>query len=119
MKFHSAESVKALEYAAEKEKETEDFYRSLLNKVHNPGAINVLKSMVEDEVKHYSIIIRLLKETSEGEAPSVEMIQSDAAKVRLERSFTQLTLSNPEGSLEDASVRAILKKGLEIEREFQ
>ena len=117
MKFHSEESVKALEYAAGKELETEDYYRRLLNKVHHPGVISVLKSMVEDEKKHYTIVMKLLKETSEGKTPSVEIIQSDAAKLRLERSFSQSALSDPESFREDASVRDILKKGLEIEKE--
>jgi rubrerythrin len=117
MKFQSEESVKALEYAAEKELETEDFYRRLLNKVHHPGVITVLKSMVEDEKRHYAIVMKLLKETSEGKTPSVEMIRSDAAKIRLERSFSQSAMGDPERFQEDVTVPGILKKGMEIEKE--
>lgn len=117
MKFYSEESVKALEYAAEKELETEDFYRQTLNKVQNPGVINILKSLVEDEKKHYTIVMKLLKETSEGKPPSVEMIESDAAKVRLERSFSESSFRNEESIRKDATGLEILKKGLDIEIE--
>ncbi|MFA6470412.1 MAG: ferritin family protein [Candidatus Latescibacterota bacterium] len=117
MKFHSEESVKALEYAAKKEQETEDFYRQILNKVKNPGVVAILKSLAEDENKHYKIVIKLLKETGEGKSPSIEMIESDAAKVRLERSFSESSISDPESIREDATRLEILKKGLGIEVE--
>jgi rubrerythrin len=117
MKFHSKESVSALEYAANKELETENFYRQILDKINNPGAITILKGLVEDEKKHYAIVMRLLKETTEGNPPSIEMIESEAAKVRLERAFSESAIQGKEIGREDSSTLEILKKGLEIEIE--
>ena len=47
------------EFAMQKEKEGETFYRNLAAKVSNLGLKNILNMLAEDEVKHYDIFAKL------------------------------------------------------------
>lgn len=117
MELHSDESIRTLEYAAEREKETMNFYRSCIDRVDSPGTKEILRGLVDDERKHHDIFMRMLKKGTRGEIPPVETMHSEAAKVRLERAFTHHSIEDPKFVPERQDIRGILEKALEIEKE--
>ncbi|HZX09312.1 MAG TPA: ferritin family protein [Acidobacteriota bacterium] len=56
------------EYAMKLEKDGENYYRELAEKVENPGIKNILTMLADDEVKHYNIF----KNMSEKTEPSMQ-----------------------------------------------
>jgi rubrerythrin len=117
MEFTSSQSIRALHYAAEREMETRDFYRNCIERAVTPGTREILEGLVEDEQRHYDILLRLLKEVSAGVEPSPELIKTEAAKVRLERAFSQNATNDPNFQPERQNMRGILEKALEVEKE--
>ncbi len=117
MKFTNNHSIEALEYAAEHEVETRDFYRKCLEKASTPATREILSGLVEDEQRHHEILVKILKEANRGETPSVELMQTEAARVRLERAFSNTALDDPNFHPDRQNVRGILEKALEIEKD--
>lgn len=111
------DTLRVLEYALEREDETRDFYRSCLERTTADGVKEILGGLAGDEQHHHDILQRLLSDLQRGESPSVEMRHSEAAKVRLERAFTRMSLDDPDFAPEKQSVRGILDKALEVEKE--
>ena len=48
--------MEIFQFAKEKEKYSEDFYRQLAEKTDNKGLKNICKMLADEEVKHYKII---------------------------------------------------------------
>ena len=53
------------EFAMQKEKYSENYYRELAGKTGNKGLKNILNMLADDEVKHYKIVQQMRKETPE------------------------------------------------------
>jgi rubrerythrin len=117
MNLQNRDTTRVLEYAIEREIETRDFYRSCLERTNAEGVKEIFKGLVEDEQRHHDILQRLLYDITKGETPSVEMQQSEAARVRLERAFTRVSLDDPNFAPERQNVRGVLDKALEVEKE--
>ncbi|MHB9030764.1 MAG: ferritin family protein, partial [Candidatus Latescibacterota bacterium] len=95
MEFTGKQSVQALEYASERELETRDFYQQCLDKASTPGVREILSDLVQDEQRHHDILMRLLTEVNHGEEPSPELVKTEAARVRVERAFSNLSIEDP------------------------
>lgn len=53
------------QFAMEKEKYSEDYYRQLAEKTNNKGLKNICLMLVDEEMKHYKIVENMQKETIE------------------------------------------------------
>jgi rubrerythrin len=53
------------EFAMEKEKFSENYYRELAGKTGNKGLQNILKMLADEEAKHYKVVQQMRKETPE------------------------------------------------------
>ena len=53
------------EFAMEKEKFSENYYRELASKTGNKGLQNILKMLADEEAKHYKVVQQMRKETPE------------------------------------------------------
>ena len=62
MIFSSDASIKVLEYAQRREAKSRDFYRECLDKATIPGTKQILRGLVEDEERHYTIVTGMLTE---------------------------------------------------------
>lgn len=117
MNTQTRDTIQVLELALAREIETRDFYRSCLERTTAEGVKEIIQGLLGDEQRHHDILQRLLDDISRGETPSVDMQQSEAAKARLERAFTRISLDDPDFAPERQSVRGILEKALEVEKE--
>jgi len=54
------------EFAMEKEKFSEEYYRDLANRVNHPGIRNILSMLADEEAKHYRTVERMRTETPEA-----------------------------------------------------
>jgi rubrerythrin len=50
------------EFAMDKEKFSEDYYRELAEKTNNPGLKNICTMLAEEEAKHYHIVRKMQNE---------------------------------------------------------
>jgi rubrerythrin len=53
------------EFAMEKEKFSENYYRELAGKTGNKGLKNILNMLADEEAKHYKVVQQMRKETPE------------------------------------------------------
>jgi len=53
------------EFAMQKEKYSENYYRELAGKTANKGLQNILKMLADEEMKHYKVVQQMRKETPE------------------------------------------------------
>lgn len=117
MNARNQDTTRVLDYAIERETETRDYYKSCLQRVTVDSVKGILRGLVEDEQQHRDILQRLLNNVSRGETLSVEIQQSEAAKVRLERAFSHAAIDDANFKPESRDIRGILGKALEIEKE--
>ena len=118
MKFSSEVSIKILECAAQREKETRDFYKECLEKATIPGTKEILRGLVDDEERHYTIIIELLHEAkAAGSIKKIEKSETPDAKTRIEKAFSHKLVNDTDFSIESATINEMLKKALDNEKE--
>ena len=118
MRFSSTESIRALHYAADREIESREHYEKCLASASSPGAKEIFRGLVDDERRHFEMVARLLTEADAGKkTPTMETIRSEAAKVRVERSFPNLSATAPNFSADTATIHEILQHALALEKE--
>ena len=116
MKLTSPESIQILEYALEREIETQKFYLDNLARSTNPGTQDVLKSLAADEERHAQIVSQLIESAkSDGSIPDIARPGKESLKDMLKRIFPHVTLQDSTFTAESASVQETLKKALENE----
>ena len=116
MKLTLQNSIRAIEYAADQERETRDFYRTCLDRASAPGTRAILSGLIGDEDHHRDILLRLITAAT-GNTPTPGLIETEAARVRLERAFSRNAIEDPSFEPDRRNVRGILEKALEIEKE--
>jgi rubrerythrin len=118
MHLTSAESIRALHYAADFEMETRDYYDRCLEIAVTPGAKEIFRGLVDDERRHFEMVMRLIEAAEGGgTVPTLETMKTEAAKLRAERCFPELSAIRANFSPDNAAVEDILNHALEIEKE--
>ena len=118
MILSSPESLRILEQALSRENETASFYTDCLKKAGNPGAVSILKDLVNDENRHAEIVARLIEEArKESPAPVRKTPDTDTAKTRLDRALSGRAMKDAGFSPKSADIQGMLTKALEIEKE--
>ncbi len=117
MELHSKNALRALEYASERELETRDFYQRCYDQAKTPGAREILSGLITDEQHHHDILMRIITDATRGKTPSPELMHTEAAKVRVARAFSNMSIEDPNFEPDRENVRGILEKALEIEKE--
>ena len=72
------------QFAMEKERYSEQYYRDLARRTNHTGLRNILTMLADEEVKHYHVVERMKAETPEtiSEAPIVEHARQVFEKMR-------------------------------------
>jgi rubrerythrin len=99
------------EFAMEKEKYSEDYYRRLADKTSNKGLETIFNMLADEEAKHYKIV----SDTKEDVAPDLAetTVLSDAKDV-----FVKMRESAQKLSF-DISQTELYKKAQDIEKQSQ
>ena len=58
------------------EKDSENYYRELVDKTEDVGLQNILKMLVNDEVKHYHIIEQMMKTDVSAELAETDILEN-------------------------------------------
>ena len=117
MKLSSPESFRILEQALTRENETALYYTDCLKKTGHPGAVSILKDLVNDEKRHAKIVASLIEEARK-ESPDIVMKtpETETAKNRLDRALSGKAMNDAKFS-ESGDVLGMLNKALKIEKE--
>lgn len=72
------------QFALEKEKYSEQYYRDLAKRTNHAGLRNILTMLADEEVKHYHVVERMKEETPQtiSDAPIVEHARQIFEKIR-------------------------------------
>ncbi len=99
------------EFAMEKEKYSEDYYRQLAGKSNNKSLETVFNMLADEEAKHYKIV----SDMKEGVAPDLAetAVLSDAKDV-----FAKMWESTPDFNF-DVSQTELYRKAQKIEKQSQ
>jgi len=63
-------------YAMKMEKDSENYYLELAKKIDDVGLRNILKMLVNDEVKHYHIIEQMMKTDISAELAETDILEN-------------------------------------------
>jgi rubrerythrin len=99
------------EFAMEKEKYSEDYYRRLAGKSNNKGLETVFNMLADEEAKHYKIVSDMKEDIAPDLAETT--VLSDAKDV-----FAKMCESVQNFNL-DASQTELYRKALKIEKQSQ
>ena len=86
-----------LEYAMQMEKDGEEFYRDLAQKVKNTGIRNILTMLADEEARHYQVLADI--EQGSAEVPETEILDH-AKNVFAEMKDTGRTLHLDEAQID-------------------
>jgi len=116
LKFASKKTIAILEAAAQREIETRDFYKKCHDQAKIEGTRTVLKTLVNDEERHYRIVTNLINEAKSAGGAKADTTPSPGASERIKAAFPhQITAADFKA--ESATVGAMLKAALENEKE--
>ncbi len=113
------------EYAMQMEKDGEDYYRQLAQKVANKGLNTILTMLADEEVKHYNAIEKLRACKSEM---SETTILTDAQNIFLQLKdsgeecdveISQIDLYKKAQDIEEKSRNFYLEKANEVGQDYQ
>ncbi len=99
------------EFAMEKEKYSEDYYRRLADKTSNKGIETIFNMLADEEAKHYKIVSDMKEDVAPDLADTT--VLSDAKDV-----FTKMRKSAQKFSF-DISQTELYKKAQDIEKQSQ
>jgi len=99
------------EFAMEKEKYSEDYYRRLADKTNNKGLETIFNMLADEEAKHYKIVSDMKEDVAPDLADTT--VLSDAKDV-----FTKMRESAQKFSF-DISQTELYKKAQDIEKQSQ
>ena len=99
------------EFAMEKEKYSEDYYRRLADKTNNKGLEVIFNMLADEEAKHYKIVSDMKEDVAPDLADTT--VLSDAKDV-----FTKMRESAQKFSF-DISQTELYKKAQDIEKQSQ
>jgi rubrerythrin len=74
------------QFAMDKEKDSEQFYRHLAQRTHSPGLRNILTMLAEEEVKHYHVVERMKTEKPREEVTETRVLAHGRATFEKMRS---------------------------------
>jgi rubrerythrin len=97
------------EFAMEKEKYSENYYRELAGKTGNKGLQNILKMLADEEAKHYKVIQQMRKETPEKITDAKVLVNAKKVLQNLRESTEKFNF--------DISELQLYEKAKDIERE--
>jgi rubrerythrin len=114
------------EFAMEKEKFSEDYYRQLAEKTRNAGLRNICNMLAEEESKHYKIVEQMSRDIPAkvaqspilGEAKRMFEKMRQSAK-RFNMDVSELQLYKKARDIEQQSRQFYIEKAEEIEDRFQ
>ncbi len=99
------------EFAMEKEKYSEDYYRRLAKRTNNKGLETIFNMLADEEAKHYKIVSDMKEDVAPDLADTT--VLSDAKNV-----FTKMRKSAQKFSF-DISQTELYKKAQDIEKQSQ
>ncbi len=99
------------EFAMEKEKYSEDYYRRLAERTNNKGLETIFNMLADEEAKHYKIVSDMKEDVAPDLADTT--VLSDAKDV-----FTKMRKSAQKFSF-DISQTGLYKKAQDIEKQSQ
>jgi len=97
------------EFAMQKEKYSENYYRELAGKTGNKGLQNILKMLADEEAKHYKVVQQMRKETP-------EKITDAKVLVNAKKVFEKMRESTEKFNF-DISELQLYEKAKDLERE--
>jgi len=119
-------NMNIFDFAMEKEKLSEDYYRKLAGKTSNKGLKNIFSMLADQEARHYETVSKM-KENTPVQVSQTTVL-SDAKKVFIKMRETaeefkfdinQLDLYKKAQDIEEKSRDFYLGKAKEVKEEFQ
>ena len=102
-------NMNIFEFAREKEKFSEDYYRKLAKKTNNKGLKNICLMLAEEEMKHYKIVQDMQNNSTQGLAKT--SVIKDAQKI-----FESMKTAAEKFNF-DISEQELYKKARDIEQQ--
>ncbi len=113
------------EYAMQMEKDGENYYRQLAEKVNNKGIQTILTMLADEEVKHYNALVKI-----QAQKPQMAetTILTDAKNVfeqmkegneKLNIDVNQIELYKEAQKIEERSINFYLEKADKVTEEYQ
>jgi rubrerythrin len=110
------------QFAMDKEKYSEEFYRHLADRTNNAGLRNILTMLADEEVKHYHVVERMRTETPTEVTDTPVLANARATFEKMRGSMDRFDFSVGEADLyrkacdiEEESRRFYLEKAAEVE----
>jgi len=119
-------AMNIFDFAMEKEKYSEDYYRRLAGKIENIGLKNIFTMLADEEAKHYTIVANmkeninpeLAKTTILSDAKEIFVKMRDVAE-KFDFNISQVELYNKAKDIEVQSRKFYLEKKEQVENASQ
>ena len=99
------------EFAKEKEKYSEDYYRRLADKTSNKGLETIFNMLADEEAKHYKIVSDMKEDVAPDLAETTVLSDAKDVFVKMRESAQKLSF--------DISQTELYKKAQDIEKQSQ
>ena len=114
-------------YAMKMEKDSENYYRELVNKTGDVGLRNILKMLADDEVKHYNIIQQMMKTDITAELAETNILENaknifikiKGKKIVFDFDLPQINFYRQAQKIEEKSYKFYLEMSDKVEIELQ
>ena len=124
--FVRGKAMNIFDFAMEKEKYSEDYYRQLAGKTENIGLKNIFTMLTDEEAKHYTIVAKmkeninpeLAKTTILSDAKEIFVKMRDVAE-KFDFNISQVELYNKAKDIEVQSRKFYLEKKEQVENASQ
>jgi rubrerythrin len=113
------------EFAMKMEKDGENYYRQLAEKVNNKGIQTILTMLADEEVKHYNALVKIQAQKPQMAEPTIltdarnvfEQMKEGNEKFNID--VNQIELYKDAQKIEEGSINFYLEKADEVTEEYQ
>jgi len=113
------------EYAMQMEKDGENYYRQLAEKVNNKGIQTILTMLADEEVKHYNALVKIQAQKPQMAETTIltdarnvfEQMKEGNEKFNID--VNQIELYKEAQKIEERSINFYLEKADEVTEEYQ
>jgi rubrerythrin len=113
------------EYAMQMEKDGENYYRQLAEKVNNKGIQTILTMLADEEVKHYNALVKIQAQKPQMAETTIltdarnvfEQMKESNEKFNID--VNQIELYKEAQKIEERSINFYLEKADEVTEEYQ
>jgi len=113
------------EYAMQMEKDGENYYRQLAEKVNNKGIQTILTVLADEEVKHYNALVKIQAQKPQMAETTIltdarnvfEQMKEGNEKFNID--VNQIELYKEAQKIEERSINFYLEKADEVTEEYQ